>query len=179
MYPSLLMSNPCSSSSKPMFKLIPYQKFRDTPRVRFFDITITDSNARDLVFHDGPAVSPNNSAKGHWQFYMHPNQEDNLLAVSGGRTFYLVNFTWECPFHIVRLEANGDILQIPPGTFHRSVSDPEGSLVINQAVRTAKATHDSEFRVYNSGDIPRLHWATSQAAPPPLLHGFERQQRAA
>ncbi len=156
-----------------MFELIPYHKFRDTPNVRFFDITIANSNARDLVFHEGPATSPNNTDAGYWQFYLHPNQEDNLLAVSGGRTFYLVNFSWEKPFHIVRLEANGDILRIPPGTFHRSVSDPDGSLVLNQAVRTAKATVASEFRVYNSADIPRLRQITSQPAPYPLLHGFK------
>jgi hypothetical protein len=156
-----------------MFELIPYSKFRDTPSVRFFDITIASSNARDLVFHEGPAVSPNNTPEGHWQFYMHPNQEDNLLALTGGRTFYLVNFSWECPFHIVRLEANGDILRIPPGTFHRSVSDPQGSLVLNQAVRTAKATIEGEFRVYSSSEIPRLFQITSKSAPPPKLHGFE------
>ncbi|MFQ3616825.1 MAG: redox protein [Cyanobacteriota bacterium] len=159
-----------------MFDLISYRKFRDTPSVRFFDITIANSNARDLVFHDGPAISPNNSDDGHWQFYMHPNQEDNLLALSGGRTFYLVNFSWDYPFHIVRLESNGKILRIPPGTFHRSVSDPDGSLVLNQAVRTAAATVESEFRVYNSGQIPRLLRVTSQSAPPPQMHGFDRVQ---
>lgn len=156
-----------------MFQLLPYKKFRDTPSVRFFDITITASNARDLVYHEGPAVSPNNSDSGAWQFYMHPNQEDNLLALSGGRTFYLVNFSWQYPYHVVRLEANGDMLHLPPGTFHRSVSDPQGSLVLNQAVRTAKATVQSEFRVYNSAEIPRLHWVTSNAAPPPRLHGLD------
>jgi len=160
-----------------MFELIPYQRFRDTPKVRFFDITIASSNARDLVFHDGPAVSPNNSSDNCWQFYLHPHQEDNLIALSGGRTFYLVNFEWEYPFHMVRLEAGGDILRIPPGTFHRSVSDPEGSLVLNQAVRTAQATVEREFRVYNSGEIPRLHWITSKSAPGPKMHGFETATR--
>ncbi len=163
-----------------MFELIPYSKFRDTPSVRFFDITISNSNARDLVFHEGPAISPNNDPEGRWQFYLHPNQEDNLLALTGGRTFYLVNFAWERPFHIVRLEANGDILRIPPGTFHRSISDPDGSLVLNQAVREAQATVDSEFRVYNSAEIPRLRWATSKSAQTPLTHGFpERNLRVA
>lgn len=157
-----------------MFELISYHKFRDTPSVRFFDITIPGSNARDLVMHEGAAVSPNNSADGYWQFYLHPYQEDNLLALSGGRTFYLVNFNWKHPFHIVRLEANGDILRIPPGTFHRSVSDPKGSIVLNQAVRTAGATIEREFRVYDSGKIPRLLWATSQSAPPPQQHGCDR-----
>ncbi|MBE9182608.1 redox protein [Oculatella sp. LEGE 06141] len=165
-----------------MFELIPYQKFRDTPGVRFFDITIADSNARDLVVHEGPATSPNNSSDGNWQFYLHPNQEDNLLALSGGRTFYLINLAWEHPFHIVRLEANGDILRIPPGTFHRSVSDPNGSIVLNQAIRTEKATVKSEFRVYDSGSIPRLGWLRSRDTVKPHLHGFTEsslQRRAA
>jgi hypothetical protein len=155
-----------------MFELLPYEKFRDTPKVRFFDITIANSNARDLVFHDGPATSPHDSPAGYWQFYLHPNQEDNLLALSGGRTFYLVNFSWDCPFHMVRLEAGGHILRLPPGTFHRSVSDPDGSLVLNQAVRTAAATVASEFRVYNTGEIPRLLRVTSKTAAPPKMHGF-------
>lgn len=154
-----------------MFELISFHRFRDTPSVQFFDITVADSNARDLVFHDGPATSPNNSAQGGWQFYLHPNQEDNLLAVSGGRTFYLVNFAWEYPFHEVRLDANRHILRLPPGTFHRSVSDPNGSLVINQAVRTAQATVQSEFRVYNSDDIPRLRRLLTSGLRP-QRHGF-------
>jgi hypothetical protein len=156
-----------------MFKLMPYQKFRDTPGVKFFDITVKNSNARDLVFHQGPAVSPNDSDDGSWQFYMHAHQQDNLLAVAGGRTFYLVNFDWDQPFHIVRLEADGDILQIPPGTFHRSVSDLDGSLVINQAVRDQVAKVEVEFRVYNSSRIPRLLQATSKPAPLPRLHGVK------
>jgi hypothetical protein len=155
------------------FELVPYEKFRNTPGVKFFDVTIANSNARDLVVHEGPAVSPNNADCGAWQFYLHPNQEDNLLALSGGRTFHLVNFSWDYPFHMVRLEADGDILRIPPGTFHRSVSDPKGSIVLNQAVRTAVATVESEFRVYNSAEIPRLMAVTSHSAPPPMMHGFK------
>jgi hypothetical protein len=158
-----------------MFELLPFHKFRDTPKVQFFDITIPSSNARDLVFHDGPAISPNNTPDGYWQFYLHPHQEDNLMALTGGRTFYLVNFAWKHPFHIVRLETGGNILRIPSGTFHRSVSDLDGSLVLNQAVRTATASIESEFRVYSSKDIPLLLQATSQAAPPPQVHGFSER----
>jgi hypothetical protein len=156
-----------------MFELISYKKFRDTPSVRFFDITVPQSNVRDLVVHEGPAVSPPDSEDGYWQFYLHPHQEDNLLAISGGRTFYLVNFTWNYPFHIVRLESDGDILRIPPGTFHRSVSDPTGSVIMNQAVRESVATIEGEFRVYNSGKIPKLLEITSSSAPLPKLHGLQ------
>jgi hypothetical protein len=156
-----------------MFELLSYKKFRDTPSVRFFDITIAESNARDLVVHQGPAVSPPDSDDGYWQFYLHPHQEDNLLAISGGRTFYLVNFSWNYPYHIVRLESNREILRIPRGTFHRSVSDTHGSVVMNQAVRDPQATITREFRVYNSGVIPKLLRVTSKSAPLPKLHGFE------
>ena len=156
-----------------MFELVAYKKFRDTPAVRFFDITVPESNVRDLVVHQGPAVSPPDSDEGYWQFYLHPHQEDNLLAISGGRTFCLVNFTWNYPYHIVRLECDRDILRIPRGTFHRSVSDAQGSIVMNQAVRDVEATVKSEFRVYNSGTIPRLLHITSTSAPLPKLHGFQ------
>jgi hypothetical protein len=156
-----------------MFELLSYKKFRDTPAVRFFDITVPESNVRDLVVHQGPAISPPDSAEGYWQFYLHPHQEDNLLAISGGRTFYLVNFTWNYPYHIVRLESDKEILRIPRGTFHRSVSDPHGSVVMNQAVRDEQASVTSEFRVYNSGSIPRLFRVTSTSAPLPKLHGFQ------
>ena len=163
-----------------MFELIPYERFRDTPAVRFFDVTIGTSNARDLVIHSGPAISPpNDLTTGDWQFYLHPHQEDNLLAASGGRTFYLVNLSWDMPFHIVRLAAGGDILRIPPGTFHRSISDLDGSVVLNQAVRDQGASLAREFRVYNSGRIPALKLATSLGASRPVLHGVEPFLQAA
>ena len=163
-----------------MFELISYERFRDTPAVRFFDVTIGTSNARDLVIHSGPAISPpNDLTTGDWQFYLHPHQEDNLLAASGGRTFYLVNLSWDMPFHIVRLAAGGDILRIPPGTFHRSISDLDGSVVLNQAVRDQGASLAREFRVYNSGRIPALKLATSLGASRPVLHGVEPLLQAA
>ena len=163
-----------------MFELLAYERFRDTPSVRFFDVTVDTSNARDLVIHSGPAVSPpNDPESGAWQFYLHPHQEDNLLAASGGRTFFLVILTWDHPFHIVRLDSGGDILRIPPGTFHRSISDPEGSVVLNQAVRQVGVSLVDQFRVYNSARIPALMAATVASAPKPLLHGVEPILQAA
>ena len=140
-----------------MFELKSYEKFRDTEDVRFFDISINNSNFRDLVIHKGPAISPpNDKESGDWQFYIHHNQEDNLLAISGGRTFYLINFGWEYPFYKVRLESCGLILRIPRGTYHRSVSDEDGSIVLNQAIRDKNGTVESEFKVTNSKDNKRL-----------------------
>ena len=140
-----------------MFEMISYKKFRDTKDVRFFDISINKSNFRDLVIHDGPAVSPPDDKETDiWQFYIHHNQEDNLLAISGGRTFFLVNFEWNYPFYKVRLESSGLILRIPRGTFHRSVSDENGSIVLNQAIRDKEGTVESEFKVINSKNNKRL-----------------------
>ena len=72
---------------------------------------------------------------------------------------------------MVRLESGGDILRIPPGTFHRSVSDDDGSVVMNQAVRDPLASVQREFRVYNSAMIPKLMAVTANTAPLPKLHG--------
>jgi hypothetical protein len=71
----------------------------------------------------------------------------------------------------VRLESGGDILRIPPGTFHRSVSDADGSVVLNQAKRDESTTVVREFRVYSSRRIPRLFATTFKTAPLPKLHG--------
>ena len=51
------------------------------------------------------------------------------------------------------------------------MSDPDGSLVLNQAVRKEGASVVREFRVYNSARIPRLFAVTSLTAPLPKLHG--------
>lgn len=152
------------------FELISYNKFRDTPSVKFYDVTIENSNARDLVVHTGPAVSPPNDSHGYWKFYMHKHQEDNLLALQGGRTFYLVNFDWEEPYHIVRCEQDGPILRIPVGTFHRSVSDADGSIVMNQAIRDEKFDVTTEFTPYQSAAIPLLLEITSVGSKPPIVH---------
>ena len=154
------------SNKSKMFELNTYTKFRDTKDVCFYDISIEHSNFRDLVIHNGPAISPpDDKEKGSWQFYLHQRQEDNLLAISGGRTFFLVNFGWEYPFYKVRLESCGLILKIPRGTFHRSISDENGSIVLNQAIRDEKATVESEFKVVNSFHNKELYDCISKLEP--------------
>jgi hypothetical protein len=44
-------------------------------------------------------------------------------------------------------------------------------VVLNQAVRDPHTNVVREFRVYNSGRIPRLFAVTSRTAPLPKLHG--------
>ncbi len=55
------------------------------------------------------------------------------------RTFELVNPEWKYPYHIVHLNRSSGALVIPVGTYHRSTSGEDGSIVINQAIR------DDEF----------------------------------
>ena len=39
-------------------EFVKHQVFRETPDVIFYDISVKDNNATDLVEHAGPAVSP-------------------------------------------------------------------------------------------------------------------------
>ena len=109
-----------------------HRVFRETDSVIFYDISIEDSNASDLVVHEGPAISPPNDCVGAKQFYIHYHQTDNNRVLSGTRTFELVNKEWKYPYHIVHLNRSSGALVIPPMTYHRSTSGENGSIVINQ-----------------------------------------------
>ena len=122
-----------------------HRVFRETDDVIFYDITVEESNASDLVVHDGPAVSPPPDCVGGKQFYIHSFQDDYNRVVSGERTFELVNYSWKCPYHIIHLNRQSGALFIPRGTFHRSVSGEDGSIVINQAKRYDGFDPSAEF----------------------------------
>ena len=112
-----------------------HRVFRETEDVIFYDISVEESNASDLVVHTGTAISPPDDAVGAKQFYRHEFQDDYNRVVQGERTFELVNFTWKYPYHIVHLNRASGALIIPKKTYHRSVSGENGSIVINQAKR--------------------------------------------
>ena len=125
-------------------QFVKHQVFRETPDVIFYDISVENNNATDLVEHTGPAVSPpdENDEK---QFYIHYHQVDHNRVLSGGRTFELVNPDWSDPYHIIHLNRDSGALIIPKGTYHRSTSSLHGSIVINQAVRDKDFDHTTEF----------------------------------
>ena len=112
-----------------------HRVLRETEDVIFYDISVEESNASDLVIHSGPAMSPPNDSVGAKQFYIHSFQDDYNRVVSGERTFELVNYDWKYPYHIVNLYVHNGALLIPRGTYHRSTSGEDGSIVINQAKR--------------------------------------------
>jgi hypothetical protein len=122
-----------------------HRVFRETEAVVFYDISVENSNAQDLVVHSGPAISPPDDFVGAKQFYIHYHQVDHNRVLSGVRTFELVNINWKYPYHIVHLNRSSGALIIPKMTYHRSWSGEEGSIVINQAIRDDEFDANTEF----------------------------------
>ena len=134
-----------------------HRVFRETEDVIFYDISVDESNASDLVVHTGAATSPPDDMVGAKQFYIHSFQDDYNRVVSGERTFELVNFEWKYPYHIVHLNVQSGALIIPRETYHRSVSGEEGSRVINQAKRYDGFDSTQEFVPVSAAEVKRLY----------------------
>lgn len=134
-----------------------HRVFRETESVIFYDISVEGCNAQDLVIHEGSAISPPNDSVGAKQFYIHYQQTDHNRVLKGERTFELVNPSWRYPYQIVHLNRTSGALVIPPGTYHRSISCEEGSILINQAVRTEEFDAGTEFIPVSSANCPELY----------------------
>ena len=147
-----------------------HRVFLETEDVIFYDISVEESNASDLVIHSGPAMSPPNDSVGAKQFYIHSFQDDYNRVVSGERTFELVNYDWKYPYHIVNLNVHNGALLIPRGTFHRSVSGQYGSIVINQAKRYDGFSAETEFIPVSCATNKKLYDALVKEKP--VIHKF-------
>ena len=142
-----------------------HRVFRETQDVIFYDISVEESNAADLVVHEGPAISPPDDVVGAKQFYIHYHQVDHNRVVSGERTFELVNRDWKYPYHIVHLNRTSGALVIPTNTYHRSISGENGSIVINQAVRDELFRPESEFRPVSAAEDIELYDILTKEKP--------------
>ena len=142
-----------------------HRVFRETQDVIFYDISVEESNASDLVIHEGPAISPPDDVVGAKQFYIHYHQVDNNRVVSGERTFELVNRDWKYPYHIVHLNRTSGALVIPTNTYHRSISGENGSIVINQAIRDDLFRPESEFRPVSAAEDIELYDILTKEKP--------------
>jgi len=147
---------------------VKHRVFRETPDVIFYDISVEDSNASDLVVHAGPAISPPDDKVGAKQFYIHYHQVDHNRVVSGERTFELVNRDWKYPYHIVHLNRQSGALVIPRNTYHRSISGENGSIVINQAKRYDGFNASKEFIPRSCAIDPDLY--AILLAEKPIIH---------
>lgn len=142
-----------------------HRVFRETKSVIFYDITVEESNANDLVVHTGPAISPPNDIVGAKQFYIHYHQTDHNRVLSGERTFELVNSNWKYPYHIVHLNRSSGALVIPTNTYHRSISGENGSIVINQAIRDDLFKSNTEFIPISAAEDNELYLVLKNEKP--------------
>tara|TARA_R100000005_G_C4986019_1_gene194365 strand:- start:1358 stop:1834 length:477 start_codon:yes stop_codon:yes gene_type:complete len=150
-----------------------HRVFRETQDVIFYDISVAESNASDLVVHNGPAISPPDDVVGAKQFYIHYYQVDHNRVLSGERTFELVNFDWHYPYHIVHLNRSSGALIVPKETYHRSISGPDGSIVINQAIRDEEFDPKSEFKPISAAQDSRLYSILKNEKP--VIHNIGDQ----
>jgi len=125
-------------------RFFPINIFRETPKVTFFDAGIESTNGCDVVMHSGEAISPPDDFKDE-QYYVHNHQIDHNLVISGERTFVLINPSWDEPHHVIYLNRSMGALEIPIGTYHRSISGKEGSIVLNQPKRDKFFNPAKEF----------------------------------
>ena len=77
--------------------------------------------------------------------YVHNHQIDHNLVITGERTFVLINPSWDEPHHVIYLNRSMGALEIPIGTYHRSISGKEGSIVLNQPIRDKFFDSAKEF----------------------------------
>ena len=127
-----------------MIKLTPERTFRRTPGVHFADIGVPGSNGIDLVEHSGPSVSPPDR-DGRPTWYVHSHQVDNNRVIHGQRLFELYNPKWVDKHWFVFLTEDSGALEIPAGTYHRSYSGKDGSLLLNHAIRDDEYDENNEF----------------------------------
>ncbi len=142
--------------------LIPERTFRRTPGVHFADVTVEGSNGIDLVEHKGPAVSPPRFGPLK-QFYVHTHQTDHNRCIVGSRLFELYCDAFHHPHWYVYLDDESGALRIPPGCYHRSISGPNGSTLLNHAIRDSLYDETREF-------IPKFSWGAF--ATPALFYGI-------
>ena len=93
------------------------------------------------------------------------DQQFHNRVLAGSRTFELINPKWSTPYHIVELNRDSGALIIPKGTYHRSISGANGSIVINQAVRDKDFDHTTEFVPVTGGQNTVLYSILNKYKP--------------
>ena len=68
-----------------------HRVFRETQDVIFYDISVDESNASDLVVHEGSAISPPDDSVGANNFIFMVFKTIIIELYQGERTFELVN----------------------------------------------------------------------------------------
>merc|ERR1712146_548358 len=152
-------------------RFFPITLFRQTPKVTFFDAGIDKSNGSDVVIHSGEAISPPDDLQNE-QYYVHYHQIDHNLVIKGERKFVLINPSWDEPHHVIYLNRSMGALEIPIGTYHRSISGKEGSIVLNQPKRDKFFDPSKEFIPQKLDKINLI----KAKSPPPVYWIYENNK---
>jgi len=147
-----------------LYKIVTLKKLRRTESVKFDTLDtsiIPHIDGFDRVIHEPGALSPGSVGEVKRPWYMHQNQEDNLMVLHGKRLIELYS-----PSHgkIESFSVDADVvchndkicymgaamLVWPAGVFHRIKSCPsKGSASINFAVRTEDFDIKTNFNIYD------------------------------
>ncbi len=148
---------------KDMVFIIPLRLLRKTPNVEFYNVPeriITNLSAIDKVTHKKGAVSPSIKGKTDLRpWYMHQNQEDNLLVHEGKRIVELYEKKhgkiekFEVTSHTIKhngklLYKGPAILGWPRNVFHR-IKSPQGSISTNYAKHYKGFDIHTNFNIYS------------------------------
>tara|TARA_B100001027_G_scaffold14511_2_gene8748 strand:+ start:3978 stop:4541 length:564 start_codon:yes stop_codon:yes gene_type:complete len=150
-----------------MYRIIPLRTLRRTAGVIFDELAKSDIpkiNGIDRVIHGPYSISPGPVSDAvipcDRPWYMHKNQDDNLLVLSGTRYIDIFDpqkkekasfiVTPDEIYKNEKLYYKGPAMLVwPAGIFHRIISGVEGSISINFASRDKKFNIDDNFHVYN------------------------------
>ena len=145
------------------WRIITLKPFRKTEGVSF-DILpmkyLPKIDGVDRVVHKHGALSPGSVGDVERPWYLHPQQEDNLLVLQGVRMVDIYSLKYrrlehftvepERVFHNNKLVYEGPAMVVwPTNVFHRITSGENGSVSLNFAVRLPGFDIDTNFSVYD------------------------------
>lgn len=155
-----------------LYRIIPLRVLRNTPGVAF-DLVPTELLPRidgiDRVLHEHGAASPGAVGDVTRPWYMHPDQDDNLLILHGARNIDLYtrshgrveNFdvTPRQIMHGGKVVYDGPAMLVwPRGVFHRVKSNEKiGSASVNFAVRYENFNIRTNFNIYDLDPVGGEH----------------------
>jgi hypothetical protein len=157
------MKNDLIAEVPGLYRIIALKPFRRTEGVTF-DLLPMDFlpviSGIDRVLHRHGAISPGAIAGVERPWYMHPQQEDNLLVLQGRRTVDI--YTREhgrVETFVVepeRVSHNGRtvcdfpaMLVWPRRVFHRIASGSDGSISLNFAARDRDCDMKTNFNIFD------------------------------